>query len=100
MHGLQLSWLVATLLVAIQWEVAKSSKQHIRGGRSYDWTYAKLRIVLGIVVYTGHKWIELNFVGDFCLVSQQFDLSNVHGALELDNQLLRENAETLAVPTD
>jgi len=97
-YGLELSWLVATLLVAVEWEVTQPSKQHVRGGRSYDWTYAELCIILGIVVHTGHKWIELYFVGDLGLVSQQFDLSDVHSSLELHNQLLRENAETLAVP--
>lgn len=99
-HCLQFSGLVAALLVAVKTEVAEAAEDEARVCRGDELADSVVWLHVGWGVDTGHERVQLDFLGDFGLVSQQLNLSEVDAALKTNDDFLRVDAETLAVPSN
>ena len=97
-HSLQLAGHVARLLVAVERKVAEAPEGE-RGGRRVDQRgHAVLRLLLR--VHSWHEREQFYLGGNLRFVGQQLNLGDGDSAVELQDYLLREDAEALTVPAN
>ena len=94
MNSFEFTGLKATTLIAVERKMANSPEESFRS----CWSDKRANSWHSFTVNTWHVRKKFNFWSNFSFMRKQFELSNIHWTLKLQNQLLWVNAEPLALP--